>query len=153
MESHWCKRILLRSCLRGFKRAETRTYLETNGVLYEELKEVIEGIDIIAMDLKLPSSTKCQPLWNEHKEFLKVAREKEVFVKTVITSDTNRADVLQSVDLVAEADDEILFILQPNFFDRKNGVVEKCIDYQKECSNRLKNVRVIPQMHKMLKVR
>ena len=43
------------------KKHRIKTYLETNGVLPEELKEVVEGIDIIAMDIKLPSSTKCKP--------------------------------------------------------------------------------------------
>ena len=35
---------------RGYK-----TYLETNGVLYEELEEVIDLVDIVAMDLDYPA--------------------------------------------------------------------------------------------------
>jgi len=143
----------IKTLLPRFKKAEVPAYLETNGILHEALAEVIEDIDIVAMDLKLPSSTKCQPFWQEHEEFLKIARRKEVFIKTVISSDTERDDVLRSIDLVAGVDPEILYILQPNYLDRKNGVMEKCLEYQKDCSDRLKNVRIIPQVHKMMNMR
>lgn len=143
----------IKAFLPRLKAAWVTSYLETNGVFYQELAELIDDIDIIAMDLKLPSSTKCRPFWDEHKEFLKIARKKEVFTKTVISNDTTREDVLQSVDLVADIDPETTYILQPNYFDQENGVVQKCLEYQKDCSNRLKNVRIVPQMHKFLKLR
>ncbi len=143
----------IKALLPRLKKAWVTSYLETNGIFYEELSEIIDDIDIIAMDIKLPSSTKCEPFWEEHKEFLKIARRKEVFTKTVISNDTVREDVLRSIDLVAEIDPDIMYILQPNYFDQQNGVVRKCLEYQKDCSNRLKNVRIIPQMHKYLKLR
>jgi len=143
----------IKELLPWFKQEKMPVYLETNGVFYKELAELIDHIDIIAMDLKLPSSTQCRPFWREHKEFLNVARQKDVFIKTVISSDTTREDVLKSIDLVAEVDPQMLFILQPNYFDMQNGVMDKCREYQKECFNRLANVRIIPQMHKMMKVR
>jgi 7-carboxy-7-deazaguanine synthase len=143
----------IKEFLPRLKAAWVTSYLETNGVFYEELAEVIDDIDIIAMDLKLPSSTKCRPFWNEHKEFLKIARQKEVFTKAVISCETTREDVLESIDLVAGIDPEITYILQPNYFDHGEGVVRKCLEYQKDCSNRLKNVRIIPQVHKFLKLR
>ena len=34
-----------------------RNYLETNGTLHSELKGIIDYLDIVAMDVKLPSST------------------------------------------------------------------------------------------------
>ena len=135
------------------KAAWITSYLETNGIFYQELAELIDDIDIIAMDLKLPSSTKCRPFWEEHKEFLKVARKRQVFTKAVISNDTTREDVLRSVDLVAEIDPDITYVLQPNYFDCQDGVVRKCLEYQKDCSNRLKDVRIIPQIHKFLKLR
>jgi len=101
----------------------------------------------------LPSSTQCQPYWREHKEFLKIANQKEVFVKSVISSETQADDVNEAVNLVFDIDPDILFILQPNYFDRQNGVMNKCLDYQKLCSRRLKNVRIVPQVHKQMKVR
>ncbi|MDO8580709.1 MAG: 7-carboxy-7-deazaguanine synthase QueE, partial [Candidatus Omnitrophota bacterium] len=55
------------------KRAGRKVYLETNGILPEALQQVISGIDVVAMDIKLPSSTGCQSYWPEHEAFLKIA--------------------------------------------------------------------------------
>ena len=133
--------------------ANMPVHLETNGVFPDALKKVIDGIDVIAMDLKLPSSTQCKSYWDEHAEFLKVALAKEVFIKTVVSSDTSEADVIKAKELVASIDPNVLFILQPNTYDMKNGVVEKCLAFQKVCSTDLNDVRVLPQTHKFLKLR
>jgi len=148
MQKDFIKELLPR--LKGKKMP---VYLETNGIFYKELAELIDDIDIIAMDLKLPSSTKCRSFWQEHKEFLNIARKKDVFIKTVISSETEREDVLRSVDLVAGVDPDMIYILQPNHFDMHDGVMNKCREYQKICFDRLNNVRIIPQMHKVMKVR
>jgi len=142
----------IKKLLPYFKNAEISSYLETNGVYPKALEEIIDQIDIVAMDLKLPSSTQCRPYWTEHAEFLKIAQQKEVFVKAVISSKTVKEDILQAIDLVANVDSEILLVLQPNYFDRQNGVVQKCLEYQRECAKRLKNVRVLPQVHKQMKL-
>jgi 7-carboxy-7-deazaguanine synthase len=134
------------------KSAWITSYLETNGIFYNELADIIENIDIIAMDIKLPSSAKCRPFWSEHAEFLRIARRKEVFTKTVISSDTQKEDVLRSIDLVAEIDPGILYVLQPNYSDEQRLVMQKCLEYQKDCLQKLKNVRIIPQVHKYLKL-
>ncbi|MCX5680766.1 MAG: 7-carboxy-7-deazaguanine synthase QueE [Candidatus Omnitrophica bacterium] len=47
----------LKSFLPLLKKQGMKTYLETNGVLFENLKEVIKHVDIVAMDMKLPSAT------------------------------------------------------------------------------------------------
>jgi len=148
MQSDFIKELLPR-----LKAKKMPVYLETNGIFYKELAELIDEIDVIAMDLKLPSSTKCQSFWDEHKEFLSIAIKKDVFIKTVISSETEKGDVLRSIDLVADVDPDMLYILQPNYFDMSNGIMDKCREFQKVCFNRLNNVRIIPQMHKMMKVR
>ena len=51
-------------------------YLETNGTLSDALNEVIEYLDIVAMDLKLPSSTGLEYFWEAHSKFLKIASAK-----------------------------------------------------------------------------
>ncbi len=134
------------------KRARMPSYLETNGILFENLKDIIEGIDIVAMDIKLPSSTKCQSYWAEHREFLKVARQKEVFVKAVVTRDTDRTDIVQAVELMTKVDPRIVFILQPNSYELRNGVLARCREFQDYCLPYLPNTRILPQMHKFLKI-
>jgi len=143
----------IKALLPQIKQTKMQTYLDTNGIFYKELKTIIDDLDMIAMDIKLPSSTKCRPYWQEHEEFLKEARKKDVFIKAVISADTSQEDIVQAVDLVAKVDREILFILQPNYFDMKNGGVEKCVEFQDYCLKYLTNVRILPQMHKLMKVR
>ena len=128
-------------------------YLETNGVLPRELAQVIDGVDMIAMDIKLPSSTQCKPYWQEHEEFLKIAKKKDLFIKIVISSVTTKEDVLRAADLVSRITPDVPFILQPNYFDMKNGAVAKCIELQSDCLKCLRDVKIIPQIHKFLKVR
>ncbi len=143
----------IKALLPELKKRKLRTYLDTNGIFYNELSEIIKNIDIVAMDIKLPSSTKCQDYWKEHLKFLKVARKKELFIKTVISNETTKDDVVKAAKMVAKIDKNLLFILQPNFFDMKHGVIAKCAEYQKDCLQVLKDVRIVPQMHKFLKVR
>ncbi len=133
--------------------AKMPVHLETNGTLPDELNEIIEKVDVVSMDLKLPSSTQCRPYWDEHRRFLSIARRKDVFIKTVVSLKTNEQDIQQSIDLVAGVDPNILFILQPNTFDLGQGIMNLCQKYETLCSQKLNNVRILPQIHKMLKVR
>lgn len=130
-----------------------KIFLETNGVMPIELREIIDLVDIVSMDLKLPSSTKERAYWKEHEEFLRIARVKETFTKTVISMDTNDDEVYQAVSLVAKIDPSILFILQPNFLDMKSGVIPKCQEYHSYAKKFLDDVRIIPQTHKYMKLR
>ena len=143
--------------LKGFchalKKSKKKIYLDTNGTLPAALKKIIKDVDVIAMDIKLPSSTKDRAYWNEHKEFLKIARRKEVFIKMVVSVDTDAHEVMKAGKLVASIDPKILFILQPNWLDMKKGVIENCVAYQQQLSGILKDVRIIPQTHKMMKLR
>lgn len=143
----------LKEFCHALHQAGKKTYLDTNGTLPDALAVIIRDIDIIAMDIKLPSSTQQRAFWVEHKEFLKIAKQREVFVKVVISLKTHREDVLKAAKLVAAIDPKILFILQPNYLDMKKGVIEECVGYQKSCAKILKDVRILPQVHKFMKLR
>jgi organic radical activating enzyme len=77
----------------------------------------------------------------------------DMFIKTVITADTDAGEVEEAARLTASVNPDILFILQPNFFDMKEGSVKRCHDLLPVCRKFLSDVRILPQMHKMLKVR
>ena len=149
--------LLQKDFLKGFCHAlhgqGKKVYLDTNGTLPRALEEIIKDIDIIAMDIKLPSSTKQRAFWAEHKEFLKIASRKEVFLKVVVSLDTDTEDILKAAKLAAAIDSEILFILQPNYLDMKKGIIEKCVGHQKLCAKMLKDVRILTQAHKFMKLR
>jgi len=79
-----------------------KNYLETNGTLVGELEKVIDYLDIVAMDFKLPSSTDMGMLWGMHRKFLKVASKKEVFLKVVICQSTTEEDLIEALWLIKE---------------------------------------------------
>ncbi|MDE1921331.1 MAG: 7-carboxy-7-deazaguanine synthase QueE [Candidatus Omnitrophica bacterium] len=143
----------LKSFCRALRAKARKVYLDTNGTLPGALQETIKDVDVIAMDIKLPSSTKQKAFWAEHKEFLKIASRKEVFIKAVISLGTAKEDVLKAARLVAGVDPGILLVLQPNYLDMKKGVIEDCLRLQKSCAKILKDVRILPQVHKFMKLR
>ena len=132
------------------------TYLETNGTLPGQLREAIRWCDIIAMDLKPPSSTGDRDFTREHEEFLRVALEKEVFVKIVVTPKTTLEDIRDCIRLVKNLNAKLPFIFQP-LSDPFGINVEalKLIEnhFFSEAKKELFDVRVIPQMHKIWGVR
>ncbi|HOW35211.1 MAG TPA: 7-carboxy-7-deazaguanine synthase QueE [Candidatus Omnitrophota bacterium] len=143
----------LKEFLPLLKKAGIKVYLDTNGFFYRELKSIIKSIDIVAMDIKLPTSAKCRPFWREHAQFLRVASRRDVFIKAVIARDTAKKDMIQAARLVSREDRKLEFILQPNYFQMNGRMLEKCIAFQKDCLKYLNNVRILPQMHKLMNLR
>lgn len=146
----------LRNFLPKLKEKGFTTYLETNGTLPRELDSVVKWCDIVAMDLKPPTSTHDRAFWKEHEAFLRVALQKDVFVKTVITPDVSMEEIERCVALLKNTNPKIPFIFQPLTgpfgIDQKSLdlIEKKFFNYAKE---NLSDVRVIPQMHKIWNVR
>jgi len=132
------------------KLKKEKIYLETNGVLYNNLKRVIEYVDIIAMDFKLPSSTGQAAFWKEHEEFLKIAQEK-VFIKAVIGEATQVEDIYKAIEIIKKINPDIFFILQPQ--DSFEVLLNKKIIYfQAICREQNIKVNIMPQLHKKIGV-
>ena len=137
--------------------SELKIYLETNATLPVHLKDVIDLVDIVALDFKLPSSTGCKDYWKEHKEFLSIAKDKHCFVKAVITSQTKDTDIKKAINIISSVDKDILLVLQP-VWPVKDKNIERAatrmlFDFLFLAEKKLKNVRIMPQMHKILKVK
>jgi len=81
-------------------RCNFRNYLETNGTLPGALSEVIEYVNVIAMDMKLPSSTGLEPQWGVHREFLKIALKKDVFIKVILCESTVDEDMREVISII-----------------------------------------------------
>lgn len=152
----WWK--FLKEWLPDLKGLGQRTYLETNGALPQLLSEILPWIDIIAMDIKPPSATADRPLWREHETFLQLATkaDREIFVKIVVTKETREEELCQAYDLMAKVDTSIPLVLQPvtpwgPVQDRPSQ--EQLERWRRKASCALANVRVIPQMHRLLGVR
>jgi organic radical activating enzyme len=130
-----------------------KNYLETNGTLPYELEDIIDYIDVVAMDIKLPSSTGMGELWSLHRKFLKVAAKKEVFVKTIICQSTLEQDLRQALALIKEADKSAILVLQPNSHESGGQLMQK-IEKFKDISREEKVFScIIPQMHKLIGVK
>jgi len=127
-------------------------YLETNGSLPRELGCLIDLVDIIAMDIKLPSVAGLSSLWEKHKEFLAVASQKKVFVKVVVAEDTSLDELGKALEIIKEVGDFPL-VIQPLALDSGRPGIgpEQLILLQENALRQLHDVRVIPQTQKMLK--
>jgi len=129
-------------------------FLETNGTLPDKLVMILPYIDIISMDIKLPSATG-QEVWKEHREFLELASSLDTFVKIVLTDRTDEVEFQRAIELVASVDRNIPVILQPV---SPMGVAAaigaaKLVKFQAAALEALKDVRIIPQTHKVIGLR
>jgi len=134
------------------KQVSLPIYLETNGVLPDHLSELIEHIDIVAFDLKLPSASGLSSYGKEHKQALETAYLQEVFVKIVFTRESKISEIDEAVSLVASVSSDIALVLQPvtpfgPIKHRPNP--DQILAFQAVAKRKLKNVRVIPQVHKV----
>ena len=143
----------LKEVLPWLKKKGFIVYLETNGTLKNKLLKIIDFLDIISMDIKLPSSTGLRAYWKIHASFLKEAAEKKVFVKSVITDKTSIADIKKAVSIIKGVDRDIFFILQPVTINNKMQKIKSIDRFLDAANSSLNNVRIIPQVHKILGLR
>lgn len=129
-------------------------YLETNGVLAAELEAVIDHLQVISMDMKLPSTSGCSDLWDQHRSFLNIAARKDTFVKVIVNNDTDEGEIKTAADIIAGISAEIPLIIQP--LTTKEGMMgaspQKLLKLQEQASRILAQVRVIPQTHKFMQL-
>ncbi len=130
--------------------------LETNASLPSELEKVIAFIDIVSADIKLPSVSGTPPLWDEQREFIKIAALKDAYVKVPVSSETDLAEFSQAVELVAGINPRLPFYIQP---------VEPCAKMNQRIDSdtlvklleiageRLSDISVMPQIHKYLGIK
>lgn len=127
-------------------------YLETNGTLPDKLREIIDLVAMVSMDIKLESSTGTTTPWELHHRFLQVAAQKKVYVKIVITSATSSVEIKKAAELISSVNPAIELVLQP--VTPKGGcglpTAEQVLHWQSVALDYLTNVRVIPQTHLML---
>lgn len=88
-------------------------YLETNGSLPDEMEQLVDKVDVVAMDFKLPSSTGNRALWDEHRRFAEIASRKELITKAVITDSTTMDDVKRMGSIIGRLKGKVTVVLQP----------------------------------------
>lgn len=126
--------------------------LETNGMLPEQLALILPDIDVVSMDIKLPSNTGERAFWEEHRAFLQLARSKECYVKVTIDNKTAVSEVKEAARIVCELAPQATLFLQPIV----DGQGRLCADSSTLATlfaaarKHHEYVRVLPQVHKLL---
>jgi organic radical activating enzyme len=145
--------------------------LETNGILTGRLKVVINLVDIVSMDIKLlsdviPSSViASEPAgrarqsqhWHNIEQFLRLAATKpQSYVKIVITGNAARDELLTACRIIRKINKDMPVILQPatklpSHKGFKAPAPAKLLESYKIMSRGLSDVRIIPQVHRLMK--
>lgn len=138
----------LKEVLKTTSREGYKNYLETNGTLSGELEEVIDYIDFLSIDLKLPTSAGMGFLWGLHRRFLKVAAQKENFIKAVVCSTTIEDDFKYATELIKEVSPSSILVLQPNSYEYDEHLQVMLRKFKEFCAEQKVSTCIIPQVHK-----
>ncbi|KPK96457.1 MAG: hypothetical protein AMJ95_14170 [Omnitrophica WOR_2 bacterium SM23_72] len=144
LQKEFLKEVLKHTCLLGYK-----NYLETNATLSGELEDVIDYLDFLSIDLKLPTSTGMGCLWGLHRKFLKIASRKENFIKAVICSTTIEDDLRYAIDLIKDVSPQSILVLQPNSLDYNEHLQVMLQKFREVCTEAKVTACIIPQVHKI----
>jgi len=147
--------------VRQLKKNRLNVYLETNGLEVEGLTRVRPFVDVVAMDIKLPHATG-EDHWDTHREFLKWLVGRRAFVKIVVDSPTPLEEIETAVALIAEIDRRTPLVLQPESTtyldvakgqDARQNLLQLLDRGQRIALESLDDVRVIPQCHRIMRIR
>ena len=130
-------------------------YLETNATLSEKMYEILNLVDIVSADIKLPSATGVNGTLEKHNDFFATVRQNPriyLFAKMVFDENITEEEILAATNMAKKYDFEL--ILQPKT-NPNNQIIP--IDFAEQiftkCIKRHKNTRLIPQVHKFLDIR
>jgi len=143
-----------------------RILLETEGGLPDRLEKVLPFVDAVAADIKLPSTTG-EPLdWVEAERFLRLVAEAPVqaCVKIVVTTDIDESEFERAVELLAQLQMSqndfrklcpMALILQPVTparFVTETPSAELLMRLASLAQQKLVDVRIVPQVHKLMQL-
>lgn len=128
----------------------SRIYLETNGTLPKHMDEIINYVDIVAMDIKLPSVTGQSSYMKEHQQFIEEVcfTGTNLFIKLPVNQQVKVKEIDEVSGIVAAVKPEIPLVIQP--ISPVKVKKEQLLSFQAVAKRKLADVRIIPQVQKQL---
>jgi 7-carboxy-7-deazaguanine synthase len=149
----------LEAFLPKLRRSALPAYLETNGLLPDHLARVVQHLDYIAMDLKPPSCTAdpCPDWLERHCEFLRIARQSpaRTFLKLIVSAEADATELCEAFRLAGEEAPGASLTLQPvTPFGpvTEAPTMDQMLRWHEIASEYVREVRIIPQLHKLMRV-
>ena len=139
----------------GMRTGELPILLETAGILPARLERLLSQVAIVSLDLKCPSNTGERARWDEHAACLAaaVAAGRDVYVKMPVDEGTLAEEVEHGARLVAGVDPVVPLFLTPITLPRGTDFTISAATLERlhaVASRRHPDVRVLPQLHKVL---
>ena len=142
---------------KGLKRSGLTVYLETNTINFEALEEIIASIDIISADVKIlhPDFEKIhsKSLW----KFLTIPTKNVLFLKIPVNSSLNLTLFYDTIKKISSIRHNVPIIIQPLTEELlpvpDQDFIKLLLDLQRFASDHFYEVRIIPQIHKFLKIK
>ena len=133
--------------MRWARKRGLENHLETNGTLPVPMAALAPLCDLVAMDIKLPSSTG-RDVWSAHRDFLRVI-PREAYIKVVLSDRSTEEEWRQVVELVRRAPRPLPLYLQPATPVGKARPIpaDRCLRFEAIARRALKEVYVRPQWH------
>jgi 7-carboxy-7-deazaguanine synthase len=128
-------------------------HLETAGVDAPEMRRLRPLVDFVCFDLKLDSVAHEGDRSGEHRDFLAASRGGAREAKVVLGAATDLAELARMCDLVREEDPALPLVLQPETpADGSPPRLPRALldAAARVASERLRDVRVVPQTHRFL---
>jgi len=130
-------------------------YLETNGLSESGAEKLAGFVDIVAMDIKLPSLCGGGRLFDIYRKTIPIFKPAELFFKIILAEKYLQEEFNEAVDLISTFAGDSTLVIQPAFSPDHSLMISgssllKCYEIS---SRKIKDVRVIPQIHKLLGLR
>ncbi len=130
-------------------RIKLPVYLETNGTLPDHLDDIKHLISIFSVDYKAGYE-------KEFFRFLEKVKNDDVFIKTILLPGFKSIELKTIVEAIAKINKDIPFIIQPvtpHHIIKHSPAPDEIIKAYQVAKSALNDVRVIPQIHKLLKLK
>ncbi len=131
--------------------ASTEILLETDGIEVEALKKVIDRIDMVSLDIKIPSATKESSFWERHDEFIQTAIKRPAYAKVVFDEQMTIEEIDRLGGFIQKYP-ALPFIFQPVSPLQKRDMSKIFSIFQKFSTLAPTQVRLIPQVHKFFSI-